>query len=457
MKKPSTYLRVFVWAGLLLLSWQAQARLVYVKSDAAGANNGSTWANAYTSLKTALDAAAKGDTLCVAKGIYTTGAARTVPFSVKDSVALFGGFAGSETISPSVMQARNFVTNETIISGDLNGNDATELSLSESTRSDNTNNLFFFNSTTSPLTEMTIFDGFTIQGGHSSAAGSGYQNTGGAFYFVGKVMRPIFRNLIIKHNVAKDGGAMHFSAVANSEIAPTFYQVKFINNMADETAASQFASGGAINLSANNTNLIANFTLTKVDFEGNRARGYYADGGAIRIFSRYSGQQTTLHLDSCSFQGNTAEATHRGSEGGAFKCEVLDAAQATIYISNTFFCGNQALGAGGYLSYGGAYFAAEGINGTGTLASSFTNVTMASNAAHPTAAAMYLTGANNGAMLKNTLIQGTVLATSSAAYTSSFSLVNTGSPKLADPASCDLRLKLGSDALGAATAPTGPI
>ena len=67
--------------------------LIYVKHDASGTNNGTSWANAYTDLQDALAAAQSGNEIWVAAGTYkpTSGNNREVFFQLKNGVAIYGG------------------------------------------------------------------------------------------------------------------------------------------------------------------------------------------------------------------------------------------------------------------------------------------------------------------------------------------------------------------------------
>jgi len=70
---------------------------VYVNHAAAGANNGTSWANAYTSLQTGIENAFPGDQVWVAKGTYKpssayelTNTSRFYHFRLPSSVSIYG-------------------------------------------------------------------------------------------------------------------------------------------------------------------------------------------------------------------------------------------------------------------------------------------------------------------------------------------------------------------------------
>ncbi len=105
---------------------ESSVRIIRVKAGAMGANDGTSWTDAYQDLQDALnDARVSGNIdaeIWVAAGIYKpdrgTGD-RTLAFELADKIALYGGFTGEEQCrderDPTIM--------ETILTGDLGDDD----------------------------------------------------------------------------------------------------------------------------------------------------------------------------------------------------------------------------------------------------------------------------------------------------------------------------------------------
>ena len=140
---------------------QRPAMTIYVDEDASGANDGSTWADAFTSLKDATDyATVMGDEIWIAEGVYTPHASsRTTSFRIMPGVSLYGGFNGTET----ALSQRDWRTYESVLSGDLNGNDNGNISWNESTRSDNSYRVV----TIDDAGSNTLLDGYHYLSGSS--------------------------------------------------------------------------------------------------------------------------------------------------------------------------------------------------------------------------------------------------------------------------------------------------
>lgn len=103
---------------------QAQGTILYVDRNAGGVNNGSSWANAFTSLQGALAVVnanpANSYEVWVATGVYTPAAASLDSFRIeRNNVQIYGGFAATETLRTQ----RDWSANLTILSGDIDGND----------------------------------------------------------------------------------------------------------------------------------------------------------------------------------------------------------------------------------------------------------------------------------------------------------------------------------------------
>lgn len=110
----------------------AHGETIFVAKFASGANDGTSWNDAFVDLQQALAAANEGDEIWIASGIYTPappGGSRDVAFDLKSGVAVFGGFAGFEMD----LAQRDWEVNTALLCGDLNFDDGPDFT----NRSDN--------------------------------------------------------------------------------------------------------------------------------------------------------------------------------------------------------------------------------------------------------------------------------------------------------------------------------
>jgi hypothetical protein len=94
------------------------AGILYAAPVASGSANCTSWVNACT-LASALLTASSGDQIWVKQGVHYPGTNQTSTFTLNNNVAIYGGFAGTETS----LGQRNWQTNLTILSGDIDKND----------------------------------------------------------------------------------------------------------------------------------------------------------------------------------------------------------------------------------------------------------------------------------------------------------------------------------------------
>ncbi|HEX5111459.1 MAG TPA: hypothetical protein VFV79_01320, partial [Saprospiraceae bacterium] len=178
---------------------------VYVKWDATGTNDGTSWLNAFTNLQTALSTASPGDQVWIASGKYTpTGPTPdSTHFLSTTPVELYGGFTGSET----ALSQRDWNAFPTIISGDVLGNDFPGDFISD--RDDNAHHVLIVNAGQT----ITIIDGLIFESGTTRLDANNYAPdandipynrwSGGALYIYRS--GAIIRNCLFRDNDAIRG------------------------------------------------------------------------------------------------------------------------------------------------------------------------------------------------------------------------------------------------------------
>lgn len=295
----------------------ASGRIIYVEDSAVGANDGSSWVDAFPCLQNALTITQYGDEIHVAQGIYqpdrqltvrnrqiVTSGDRTASFVLKSGVTLIGGYAG---LGEPVPNMRDIDLYKTILSGDLKGNDGPDFR----NNSENSYNILTSNETNA----TSILDGFTITGGNANGSrepwywGGGIYNNGGDLTLI---------NCTFFGNSAKKGGGMH-----NTSSDPTLINCKFIDNSSNDDA------GGIWNDQSSPI-------LTNCIFMGNYSGNF---GGGIR-----NKRASSPILSNCIFSANSAE-----NKGGGMDNSNGDPGDfpSNAILTDCLFLGNWAPEGGG--------------------------------------------------------------------------------------------------------------
>ena len=358
---------------------------IFVKQDATGNNDGTSWTNAFTDLQVALDASVPGDQIWLAAGTYIPEGPTpdSTHFLATQPVQLYGGFAGTE----SNISQRDWNANPTIISGDVLQNDIPGNFVSN--RTDNAHHVLIINA---PNTESVI-DGLIFESGTTrmdnyapTAIDIPYNRwSGGALYLyrTGAIIRNslfhdndgvrgsgIFafgdtlhmisleiENVIFRDNDGSNGAGGFFQAFQDLQITNTnvtgnsgsqgaglFFSgsnATVKNSVLDSNVATY---GGAI--ISFHANLYIQHPELKVfnsSFTGNTASAW---GGGLHVYNTFGG--FSLEVDSSSFTGNST-----GKNGYGAGIEIWDAQDAlpvdllsTINITNSEFIDNTS-GIGG--------------------------------------------------------------------------------------------------------------
>ena len=254
---------------------------------------------------------------------------REATFQLINGVVIKGGYAGFGAPDPD---ARDIKLYETILSGDLLGNDGPSFA----NNGENSYNVV----TGSWTNETAVIDGFTITAGNANGSGipddsgGGMYNTDGSPTVINctfsgnsagwgggmcniESSSPTVTNCTFSKNSAySDGGGMQ----NHGYCSPTVTNCTFSKN----TAA--YTGGGMQNYNYSSP------TVTNCTFSGNSTS---RNGGGMRNYSYCSPTITN-----CTFNGNTV--TQYGGGGG------LNSLSCSPTVTNCTFIGNSAAVGGGF-------------------------------------------------------------------------------------------------------------
>ncbi|NQY04959.1 MAG: hypothetical protein HRT68_01845 [Flavobacteriaceae bacterium] len=332
---------------LLLAFSSVSLAQIYVNSNAAGANNGSSWADAYTSLQSALASASSGNEIWIAAGTYTPHATdRSTYFDISVSnLKIYGGFAGTEV----TIGDRVFGMNETILSGDLQGNDINlpDFSSNYSNTTRNADNSYHVINILSSG-ENLLLDRLTISDAHTNLNTT---QTGGAILKHRSVYDLTLRYCTIKDNVSRNTNAGLYADFDLANIATsirgslTIENCRFSNNMSR-------AGSGIYSLIRGNTNvdvIITNSLFDKnlVDDLGSN-QGSSGSGSWLRLAG--NGSNITFKLVNNTYVNNIDKGTQ--VSGDNFRAPLVISENGSISsaanaeVSNCIFWSNTGVSGG---------------------------------------------------------------------------------------------------------------
>jgi len=305
MRVKANHLRWLLCLLFLLgtVSAATTEQVIYVDDDAVGANDGSSWIDAFSDLQDAIAVALAGDEIRVAEGVYTPTQDpldRDATFDLKDGVSIIGGYAGLAGMYPDFRHTKFFTT---ILSGDIDYNDDT---INPNNKEGNSRHVV----TCTGQGNAAVLDGVTITGGYTGGARGHHSldSVGGGLSCWGS-----------SPQLTDCGFADNYDAVfVKSNSYPVFTRCIWEDNHAGGSGAAIFAD-----LSSS---LSLNYCVFRRNTAGSRGGAIYAMGGEMQLIN-------------CLFVANTA-----GETGGAISCPdyshtngstILNVLNCTFY-DNTF-------------------------------------------------------------------------------------------------------------------------
>ena len=262
----TTYRKII--AALILLScvcslFAQGSKTYHVTAEATDGGDGSSWTQAIT-LENALSQAKAGDEIWVKGYEDITGHIYKAPpggFVLPSGVAMYGGFAGDETIKNDLPTGRHKyqMKYQTALVGDIATNDKASQQLiiypENTTRSDNATHVLTLQmgvtqNNTNDGNKPTIVSGFLIAAGNASGANTSANGRGGGIYVVNKsndnnAGSRYFRisQCNFANNYGMRGGAIYVDNSCTNQLSAISY-CSIFNNVAGKRGSSENEGGG---------------------------------------------------------------------------------------------------------------------------------------------------------------------------------------------------------------------
>jgi len=296
----------------------AMGKVIYVDVDAVSKFDGSSWEHGYRCLQDAIAEVQPGDEIRVAEGVYkpdrrlevsgragaqvTASGDWTATFELIEGVTMKGGYAGHGKSDPD---ARDIELYETVLSGDLYGNDIDVNDPGDlweaPCRTENSYHVV----TSRGLVEdaVAVLDGITISGGNANEP-SYVNGNGGGLYNQRCTVR-ITNCTFTRNSSLFDGGGIY-----NNQGDLSLTNCKFTENLAGSGGGAGIYNYKS-NLKQNNCTFIRNLTQ-------------YGEGGGI------NNDQCDSNLTDCIFIENSARAG-----GGIYNRYSSPTLTNCVFISNS--------------------------------------------------------------------------------------------------------------------------
>jgi hypothetical protein len=330
----------------LLLTTNVQGQVCRVTVDGTNNGDGSDWATEAMDLHSALGDAACSE-IWVKAGVYkpvtplnpaaVTRAEREVSFRIDRALAVYGGFEGTET----QLEQRDPDTHLTVLSGDIDGNDASdENGITQNAADISGANSFHVlwidgGSVSGGITQTTRIDGLIVSGGladDSSPWNPG--GRGGGLYCDGEggECSPMLSNMVFVGNRAYYSGGALYNRGVNGISSPILERVRLAGNHAGQI-------GGAIHNDARDGT--SHPQLADIDFSSNHAA---VAGGAVFNLGMFG--SSSPQINGATFHNNSA-----GEKGGGMASHSL-AGETAAQLTNVTFHANTAADGGAIFNHG---------------------------------------------------------------------------------------------------------